>query len=77
MGFYMNPSREAMVEAVSQCPKPVIATKPLASGRFDENRIDEWLRWTFSVKGVVAAAVGFMCEEEAEEDATIVRRLFT
>ncbi len=77
MGFYMHPSREAMVEAVSQCPKPVIAIKPLASGRFDENRIDEWLRWTFSVKGVVAAAVGFMCEEEAEEDAAIARRLFT
>ncbi len=76
MGFYMWPSQQALLEAIQQSPKPIIAIKPLASGRFDENRIDEWLRWTYSVKGVVAAAVGFMSEEEAEEDAAIVRRLF-
>jgi hypothetical protein len=76
IGFYMNPSREAMLEVVTKSPKPIIAIKPLASGRFDENRIEDWLRWTFSVKGVVAAAIGFMSAEEAEEDAAIARRIF-
>ncbi len=76
IGFYMHPSREAILEVLKECPKPVIAIKPLASGRFDENRIEDWLRWTFSVKGVVAAAVGFMNAEEAEEDAAIARRIF-
>ncbi|MCX7643534.1 MAG: hypothetical protein N2116_06990, partial [Armatimonadetes bacterium] len=76
IGFYMHPSREAVLQVLNECTKPVIAIKPLASGRFDENRIEDWLRWTFSVKGVVAAAVGFMNAEEAEEDAAIVRRIF-
>ncbi len=76
IGFYMHPSREAILEVLKECPKPVIAIKPLASGRFDENRIEDWLLWTFSVKGVVAAAVGFMNAEEAEEDAAIARRIF-
>lgn len=76
MGFYMNPSREAVVQAVNECTKPVIAIKPLASGRFDEGDIEGWLRWTFSVKGVVAAAVGFMNTEEAEEDIAIAKRIF-
>lgn len=77
IGFYMNPSRDAIVEVVNKCPKPVIAIKPLASGRFDENGIEDWLRWTFSVKGVVAAAIGFMNAEEAEEDVAIAKRIFS
>lgn len=75
-GFYMNPSRDAVVEAVKGCKRPVIAIKPLSGGRFDENGIEEWLRWTFGVKGVVAAAVGFMSAEEAEEDIGIGRKIF-
>lgn len=74
-GFYMNPSRDAVVEAVKGCKRPVIAIKPLSGGRFDENGIEEWLRWTFGVKGVVAAAVGFMNAEEAEEDIEIGRKI--
>ncbi len=75
MGFYMNPSREAVIQAVNECTKPVIAIKPLASGRFDEGGIEDWLRWTFSVEGVVAAAVGFMNAEEAEEDIAIAKSI--
>lgn len=76
IGFYMHPSREAILEVVANCPKPVIAIKPLASGRFDENRIEDWLRWVFDVRGVLAAAIGVMNAEEAEEDAAIARRIF-
>jgi hypothetical protein len=76
IGFYMHPSRDEVIRVINECPKPVIALKPLASGRFDENRIEDWLRWAYGVKGVVAATVGFMNSEEAEEDAAIVRRIF-
>ena len=75
MGFKMNPSKEAVLEAVAQSTKPVIAIKPLASGRFDENRIEEWLGWTYSQKGVCGTVIGFMSEEEAEEDIEILRRI--
>jgi len=75
IGFLMRPSKEVVLEAVASCSKPVIAIKPLASGRFDENGIEEWLRWTYSQKGVCGAAIGFMSEEEAEEDIEILRRI--
>lgn len=75
MGFLMRPSKEAVLKAVANCSKPVIAIKPLASGRFDENKIEEWLRWTYSQKGVYGTAIGFMSEEEAEEDIEILRRI--
>jgi len=75
MGFLMNPSKEVVLEAVAQSTKPVIAIKPLASGRFDENRIEEWLRWTYSQKGVCGTVIGFMNEEEAEEDIEILERI--
>jgi hypothetical protein len=76
-GFCMYPSRDAVVEAVNRCRKPVIAIKPLSGGRFDENGIEEWLRWTFNVQGVIAAAVGFMSAEEAEEDIGIGRKIWS
>jgi len=76
MGFYMNPSREAALEAIGNCSKPVIAIKPLASGRFDEGRVKEWLKWTSDAKGVSAMVVGFMSEEEASEDIAALKEIF-
>lgn len=75
MGFLMNPSREAVLEVVAQSPKPVIAIKPLASGRFDEHSIEDWLRWTYAQPGVCGTVIGFMSEEEAEEDIAILERI--
>ena len=75
IGFYMNPSKESVLSAVNQCSKPVIAIKPLASGRFDEGRIKDWLKWTFGVKGVSAIAIGFMSAEEAREDIAILKEI--
>lgn len=76
MGFLMNPSRDAVIKVVNECSKPVIAIKPLAAGRFDESGIENWLRWSLGVKGVVATAIGFMNSEEAEEDIAIARKIF-
>lgn len=74
-GFHMNPSKEIVLDAVNNCSKPVIAIKPLASGRFDENCIKEWLKWTFDVKGVSAMAIGFMSPEEAREDIEAMKEI--
>lgn len=71
-GFYMNPSQEFALDVVNNCSKPVIAIKPLASGRFDENGIKDWLKWVFDVEGVSAMVIGFMSPEEAREDIEIV-----
>jgi len=76
MGFYMNPSKEAALKAVENCSKPVIAIKPLASGRFDEGRPKEWLKWTIDQKGVSSMVIGFMSEEEASEDIAALREIF-
>lgn len=74
-GFLMNPSKEIVLSAVNSSKKPVIAIKPLGSGRFDEGRIKEWLQWTFAVKGVCAIVIGFMSAEEATEDITILKEI--
>jgi hypothetical protein len=76
LGFYMNPSREAALEAVKNCSKPVIAIKPLASGRFDEGNPKEWLKWTIDSPGVSSMVIGFMSEEEATEDITALKEIF-
>ncbi|MCD6445057.1 hypothetical protein J7L70_08730 [Candidatus Bathyarchaeota archaeon] len=75
MGFYMYPTMESILEAISRTRRPVIAIKPLASGRFDEGKIREWLEWVFSQKGVSGICVGFMSEEEAEEDIAHVKHI--
>ncbi|MFQ6041257.1 MAG: hypothetical protein ACE5PV_10415 [Candidatus Poribacteria bacterium] len=75
MGFYMNPSKEAALDAVNNCRKPVIAIKPLASGRFDEGRIKEWLQWVFDVRGVDSMVIGFMSPEEATEDIIAAKEI--
>ena len=75
-GLVMRPSREATLAAVAGAGKPVIAIKPLACGRFDENQPGEWLRWTLERPGVVATAVGVMSEEEADEDLAAAREIF-
>lgn len=74
MGFYMIPSKESALETIANCSKPVIAIKPLASGRFDEGKPGEWLKWTMDQKGVCSMVIGFMSEEEASEDITELRK---
>ena len=76
MGFYMNPSRESALEAVKNCKKPVIAITPLASGRFDEGRPKEWLKWVIDTPGVSSMVIGFMSEEEATEDINALKEIF-
>lgn len=76
MGFYMNPSRESALEAVKNSSKPVIAIKPLASGRFDEGNPKEWLKWTIESPGVSSMVIGFMSEEEATEDINALKGIF-
>ena len=75
-GFTMHPDRETMLKAVAEAGKPVIAIKPLACGRFDEGKPGEWLRWTLEQRGVVATAIGVMCEEEADEDLAAAQEIF-
>jgi len=75
-GFYMNPSKESALDAVKNCSKPVIAIKPLASGRFDEGRPKEWLKWVSDTPGVSSMVIGFMSEEEATEDITALKEIF-
>ncbi len=75
MGFYMNPSREFALEVIGNCKKPVIAIKPLASGRFDEGRVKEWLKRTMYTKGVSAMVIGFMSKEEATEDINALKEI--
>jgi len=75
MGFYMNPTQQVALEAINNCTKPVIAIKPLASGRFDEGQIKAWLQWVFDVKGVDAMVIGFMSPEEAKEDIEAAKEI--
>jgi len=75
VGFYMFPSQDSILKAIEKTDKPVIAIKPLASGRFDEGRIYDWLKWVFEQKGVSAVCVGFMSREEAEEDIQHVKNI--
>jgi hypothetical protein len=75
-GFYMNPSKESALDAVKNCSKPVIAIKPLASGRFDEGRPAEWLKWVNDTPGVSSMVIGFMSEEEATEDINALKGIF-
>jgi hypothetical protein len=74
-GFAMRPDRATMLAAVAGAGKPVIAIKPLACGRFDENKPGDWMRWTLDQAGVVATAVGVMSEEEASEDLAAAREI--
>jgi hypothetical protein len=74
-GFAMRPDRATMLAAVASAGKPVIAIKPLACGRFEENKPGDWLRWTLDQAGVVATAVGVMSEEEASEDIAAAREI--
>jgi hypothetical protein len=75
-GFTMRPDRETVLAAVAGARRPVIATKPLACGRFDEDKPGEWLRWTLERTNVVAATVGVMSEDEASEDIAAARTIF-
>lgn len=75
IGFYMFPNRESILNAIKKTRKPVIAIKPLASGRFDEGRIYEWLKWVFEQEGISAVCIGFMSREEAEEDIQYVKNI--
>lgn len=77
LGFYMSPTAKSILDIVRRTKKKVIAIKPLASGRFDEGKIPEWLEWVLSQKGVSAICVGFMSREEAEEDITYVRKFLS
>jgi len=72
-GFYMNPTQRSILRTISRTKKPVIAIKPLASGRFEEGKIGNWLEWVLDQKGVSAMCLGFMSEEEAEEDIKCVK----
>jgi len=72
-GFYMNPTQRSILRAISRTKKPVMAIKPLASGRFEEGKIGKWLEWVLDQKGVSAIVLGFMSEEEAEEDIACVK----
>lgn len=76
LGFTMLPDRATVLAAVAGAGKPVIAIKPLACGRFDEGRPGEWLRWSLEQPGVAGAAIGFMSEEEADEDVAAAREIF-
>ncbi|MEM2110379.1 MAG: hypothetical protein QXX08_00670 [Candidatus Bathyarchaeia archaeon] len=75
IGFYMSPMQDSVLNAISKTCKPVIAIKPLAGGRFDEGKIPEWLRWVLDQRGVSAVCIGFMSEEEAEEDITYLKKM--
>jgi hypothetical protein len=74
-GFYMNPTQRSILSAIGRTRKPVIAIKPLASGRFDEGKLREWLEWSLTRKGVSALCLGFMSEEEAEEDIACMKQI--
>jgi len=76
VGFYMNPTQRSILRAIGRTKRPVIAIKPLASGRFDEGKIGEWLKWALDQKGVSAMCLGFMSEEEVEEDIACVKGIF-
>jgi len=75
LGFYMFPTQNSILDAVSRTRKPVIAIKPLSGGRFEERRIPEWLKWVLGQKGVSVVCIGFMSEDEAEEDIAYVKDL--
>ena len=74
-GFYMNPTQRSILNAISRTKKPVIAIKPLGSGRFDEGKVREWLEWSLGQSGVSALCLGFMSEEEAEEDIAYMKQI--
>lgn len=75
-GLHMNPDRETVLQAVASANRPVVAIKPLACGRFDEDMPSEWLQWTLERPNVVAATVGIMNEDEATEDVAAARAIF-
>jgi len=75
LGFQMHPNQKMILDVIRSTQKPVIAIKPLASGRFDEGKISEWLEWVLKQNGVSALCIGFMNQEEAEEDIAIMNNL--
>jgi len=71
-GWWMQPDRESALEVVGGIGQPLLAIKPLACGRFEEQRVQEWLEWVVEREGVDAVAIGVMSEEEAQESVPIL-----
>jgi hypothetical protein len=75
-GWSMRPDRQSALDVVRRVEKPLLAIKPLACGRFEEGRLQEWLEWVVNRDGVDAVAIGPMSEEEAQESIPVLRGLF-
>jgi len=76
-GWWMRPDRESALEVVRRIERPILAIKPLACGRFEEYRVQEWLEWVVEQEGVETVAIGVMNEEEAQESIPILRDLLS
>lgn len=74
-GWWMHPDRQSALEVVRSIGGPVLAIKPLACGRFEENGVRKWLEWAVEREGVDAVAIGPMSEEEAQESIPILQEL--
>jgi hypothetical protein len=73
IGYYMDFGESgSTLSIVKNAMKPVIAMKPLASGRIPPK---EALEYIFSVPGVEGISIGIASEEEMEEDYTIAKRI--
>ena len=76
-GWAMRPDQESALEVVRGTGRPILAIKPLACGRFEENGVQEWLEWVVGQEGVEAVTIGVMSEEEAQESVPILRDLLS
>ncbi len=75
LGYFMFPTQQSILAFVKDTNKPVIAIKPLSSGRFMEGEIPKWLKWCVDQKGVSSVCIGFMNKDEAEEDILYMKDL--
>ncbi|MCD6361569.1 MAG: hypothetical protein J7M38_11995, partial [Armatimonadetes bacterium] len=74
LGFLCSVETDWIANVIRNTPKPVIIIKPFAAGRL--NPITG-LTFVFNtVKDTDVCCIGLLCEEEAEEDLEIARRIF-
>jgi hypothetical protein len=71
IGFWMNPEGLTL-KIIRQTDKPVIALKPLASGRIPP---EEGLEFTLSTPGVTAVAIGVANYEELTQDFKLAHKI--
>mgnify|MGYP000176751989 CR=1 FL=1 len=73
IGFWMNPEGLTL-KIIRQTEKPVIALKPLASGRIPP---EEGLEFTLSIPDVTAVAIGVANYEEAIQDFKLAHKILS